>query len=383
MTNLFSFPDRATGFLGSRLTEARLAKQMSRAELARDLDITGQAVGYYETGERRPDMGVVMKLATTLAQPVSFFLKQPPPMHGDIGTRFFRSVGPKTQKMNSALQVKTKWLWEIVNFLSREIRLPEVDLPQFEAKTGSEYRLSDIETIARETRRAFGFGDGPISNMVATLESRGVVVTRFEIGNKAVDAFSCWVGNRPYVMLGTDKRSSCRSRFDAAHELGHLVLHRDITQEDILDKETLTRIEREANWFAGAFLLPRDKLLEEFYSTRMAHLQGLKARWKVSMQAIAHRAKDIGAIDEHQYILFRKQVSHNKWLSVEPLDREIPIEQPEYLLKCWRLLVDRRVVSGDGAEEAVGFSLELVQQLLGSVPQQQPRAEAWTPKLVN
>lgn len=237
--------------------------------------------------------------------------------------------------------------------------------------------------FARETRRAFGFGDGPISNMVATLESRGVVVTRFEIGNKSVDAFSCWVGNRPYVMLGTDKRSSCRSRFDAAHELGHLVLHRDITQEDILDKETLTRIEREANWFAGAFLLPREKLLEEFYSTRMAHLQGLKARWKVSMQAIAHRAKDIGAIDEYQYILFRKQVSHNKWLSVEPLDREIAIEQPEYLLKCWKLLVERGIVSGDGAEEAVGFSLELVQQLLGSLPQQQPRAEAWTPKLVN
>lgn len=383
MSNLFSFPDRATGFLGSRLTEARLAKQMSRAELARDLDVTGQAVGYYEAGERRPDMGVVMKLAAILEQPVSFFLKQPPPMQGDFGTRFFRSVGPKTQKMNSALQVKTKWLWEIVNFLSREIRLPEVSLPQFEAKTGSEYRLSDIEMFARETRRAFGFGDGPISNMVATLESRGVVVTRFEIGNKSVDAFSCWVGNRPYVMLGTDKRSSCRSRFDAAHELGHLVLHRDITQEDILDKKTLTRIEREANWFAGAFLLPREKLLEEFYSTRMAHLQGLKARWKVSMQAIAHRAKDIGAIDEHQYILFRKQISHNKWLSVEPLDREIAIEQPEYLLKCWKLLVERGIVSGDGAEEAVGFSLELVQQLLGSLPQQQPRAEAWTPKLVN
>jgi Zn-dependent peptidase ImmA (M78 family)/transcriptional regulator with XRE-family HTH domain len=382
MSGLFFFPDRATGFLGFRLTEARLSKQMSRAELARELDITGQAVGYYETGERRPDMGVVMKLAAALDQPVSFFLKSPPPLVGEIGTRFFRSVGPKTQKTHHALQVKTKWLWELVSFISQEIRLPEVSLPQFEATTGSEYSLADIEEIARETRRCFGFGDGPISNMVATLESRGVVVTRFEIGDTAIDAFSCWVGGRPFVMLGSDKRSSCRSRFDAAHELGHLVLHRDITQEDIVDKATLARIEREANWFAGAFLLPREKLLEEFYSTRMSHLEGLKARWKVSMQAIAHRAKDVGAIDEYQYILFRKQISHNKWLSVEPLDREIPMEQPEFLLKCWKLLVDRGVVNDGGAEDAVGFSLELVQRLFGKVPEGRRVPEAWTPKLV-
>jgi Zn-dependent peptidase ImmA (M78 family)/transcriptional regulator with XRE-family HTH domain len=385
MSNLFQFPDRATGFVPYRLTEARLAKHMSRAELARELDVTGQAVGYYETGERRPDMSTLLRISEILKQPVSFFLKPTSVSQtGEIGTRFFRSVGPKTQKTNNALQVKTKWLWEIVDFISREIRLPAVDLPQFEARTGSsEYSLADIEDIARETRRQFGFGDGPISNMVATLETRGVVVTRFEIEDGAIDAFSCWVGGRPYVMLGSDKRSSCRSRFDAAHELGHLVLHRDITQEDISDKKTLARIEREANWFAGSFLLPREKLLQEFYSTRMSHLEGLKARWRVSMQAIAHRAKDVGAIDEYQYILFRKQISHNKWLSVEPLDRDIPLEQPAFLLKCWKLLVERGKVPEVSTEDAIGFSLELVQRLCGVVPECVQPQEPLTPRLIN
>jgi Zn-dependent peptidase ImmA (M78 family)/DNA-binding XRE family transcriptional regulator len=383
MTNLFQFPDRATGFVPSRLTEARLAKQMSRAELARELDVTGQAVGYYEAGERRPDMSVLLRLSDILEQPVSFFLRFADVSEGEIGTRFFRSVGPKTQKTNNALQVKTKWLHEIVNFISKDIRLPSVELPQFEARHGSEYTLTDIEDMAHETRRRFGFGDGPISNMVATLESRGVIVTRFEVGNSAIDAFSCWVGPRPYVMLGSDKRSSCRSRFDAAHELGHLVLHRDITQEDIQDKATLSRIEREANWFAGAFLLPRGKLLEEFYSTRMSHLLGLKTRWRVSMQAIAHRAKDIGAIDEYQYILFRKQVSYNKWIAIEPLDKDIPLEQPAFLLKCWKLLVERGRVPEIATEDVVGFSLELVQRLCGHVPQQQKPPEPLAPRLIS
>ena len=114
----------------------------------------------------------------------------------------------------------------------------------------------------------------------------------------------------------------------------------------------------------------------------MSHLEGLKARWRVSMQAIAHRAKDIGAIDEYQYILFRKQISYNKWLTVEPLDNEIPLEQPTFLLKCWKLLVDRGRVPEFATEDAVGFSLELVQRLCGVVPDQAKPQEVLTPRLI-
>ncbi|MEK2654790.1 ImmA/IrrE family metallo-endopeptidase [Pseudomonas aeruginosa] len=41
-----------------------------------------------------------------------------------------------------------------------------------------------------------------------------------------VNAFSCWRrGVTPFVFLNTQKSAEA-SRFDAAHELGHLVLHR-------------------------------------------------------------------------------------------------------------------------------------------------------------
>ena len=100
MSELVAFPDRATGFVPQRLVEARLALQMSRAELARELSLTGQAIGYYEAGDRRPDMSVLLRMAEVLRQPVSFFLSEGPVFDGPRGTRFFRSIGSISNKVN-------------------------------------------------------------------------------------------------------------------------------------------------------------------------------------------------------------------------------------------------------------------------------------------
>lgn len=365
MNNLFAFPDRATGFVSDRLVEARLAKQMSRAELARELDLTGQAIGYYETGDRRPDMSILLRMAEVLKQPVSFFLRSGPSFEGR-GTRFFRSIGTRSNKVNHALDVKTKWLWEIVGFIGQHIKLPPVNLPDVPASLDAGgYTLAEIEQIAIAVRRHWRLGDGPIANVTALFETHGIVVTRFELGSDEISAFSCWIRKRPYILLGSDKKSCCRGRYDSCHELGHMLLHRHIGQEDLEDKSIREQIELEANMFAGAFLIPRPAMFREFYSTRMKHLQGMKERWRVSMQAIAHRAKDIGIIDEDQYILFRKQVSYNRWQKDEPLDKVIPLEQPNWLLNCWKMLVKTELVRESGVEDELGFSLELVTRLFG------------------
>jgi Zn-dependent peptidase ImmA (M78 family) len=142
-------------------------------------------------------------------------------------------------------------------------------------------------------------------------------------------------------------------------------MHGDIAQEDIEDKQTRDRLEREANLFAGAFLIPRSSLLHEFYSTRVAHIKGLKARWRVSIQAIAHRAKEVGIIDESQYISFRKQISFHNWIKNEPLDDQIPLEQPQLLMRSWNAFVDKRGISGSAIEDTLGFTAERVFELFG------------------
>ena len=266
MANIFQFPDRAAGVVPQRLADARVALQLSRADVARALDVTGTTIGHYESGDRRPDMNTLLQISRILHQPVSFFFKETNINLSKKKVRFFRSVGPKSNKLNMALDVRTNWLWEFVQtLLDAGIRLPTPNVPFYDDVVhDGEYSLNQIEYIASRSRRHWGLSDGPINNMVALLESQGVIVCRFHMGSEKVDAFSCWVDGRPYILLGAEKASGVRSRFDAAHELGHLILHRDISQDDLESKSIRERIEREANWFAGAFLLPRGSLFREF-----------------------------------------------------------------------------------------------------------------------
>jgi Zn-dependent peptidase ImmA (M78 family)/transcriptional regulator with XRE-family HTH domain len=367
MTNIFHFPDRAAGVVPQRIADARIALQLSRADVARALEVTGTTIAYYENGDRKPDMTTLLRLAPILRQPISFFFKETKINLNKKKVRFFRSVGPKSNKLNIALDVRTNWLWEFVQaLLEAGIRLPTPTLPFFDdVHRNDGYSLQQVEYLASRTRRIWNMGDGPINNMVALLESQGVIVSRFEIGSEKIDAFSCWVDGRPYVLLGSDKASAVRSRFDAAHELGHLILHRDISPEDLESKSIRDKIECEANWFAGAFLLPRSSLFREFYSTRANHLKGLKQRWLVSMQAIAHRAKDIGAIDENQYVAFRIQMTKRKELSKEPLDDVIPVERPGLLYNAWKKLVENGKLPKLDSDETMGMSLEILQDHFG------------------
>jgi Zn-dependent peptidase ImmA (M78 family)/transcriptional regulator with XRE-family HTH domain len=365
MTNILFLPDRGPGFVPERLTEARIARQMSRRELAELAQITGQSIAYYESGERCPDMRMVLKFSESLGRSPGFFLTGSSAVRGGIQTRFFRSTGRRSNRVNDALDVRTKWLWEVVAFIVSRVRLPTVNLPECPQPAAKDFFLPvEIEDIAQLTRRHWGLGDGPIANMVALLETYGAVATRFSLGSARIDAFSCWISGKPYIVLGSDRKSAARSRFDAAHELGHLILHRDISQEDIQKKSVLDRIEQEANRFAGAFLFPRNSFLSEFYSTRMGHLAGLKRRWRVSIQAIAHRAKDLDAIDEYQYINFRKQISAQKMLVVETLDDVLPLENPSLLVKAWDLISQGGSASRV-ADTEFGLGADLVEEVCG------------------
>ncbi len=89
-----------------------------------------------------------------------------------------------------------------------------------------------------------------------------------------------------------------RQRFTIAHELGHLVLHRNQKQRFNCDKEsvyagheTLRLIEREADDFASNLLMPGDRL-RDWISNRHIDLHALSAiaqRFQVSFEALCIR----------------------------------------------------------------------------------------------
>src|SRR6202012_424169 len=89
--------------------------------------------------------------------------------------------------------------------------------------------------------------------------------------------------DRPHILLATDKMSFPRRQMDAAHEMAHAALHKNVSKDDL--KRDLKEIERQAFRLASAFLLPSTTYPYEVKRKSLAELQGLKAKWRVSIKA--------------------------------------------------------------------------------------------------
>jgi len=356
----------------ARLLEARLASRLNQSELANLVGVSRQAISAYEQGGKTPEPATMRMLASALDQPVSFFTKADAPTFGTHSVNFFRKTGADTKRRNMACEVYANWLSRTAYVFDPVVNFPAVDLPGFEPQSSgsSTYDDDEIEEIAEKVRDHFGLGLGPISNVIRLLEAKGVVIGRVQIPGENIEAFSFWSGVRPFIFLASDKDSGARARFDAAHELAHLVLHRWVGADEIEDRDRLREIEAEADRFAGAFLLPRQSFPNEVYSPRLMAFVDLKARWKASIQAMIYRCKDIGIFDEQQIINLYKQLSFKKWRKTEPLDGPggIPLEQPLLLRKIAELVVESGHRKKDEIKSGLAFSPSIIEQLAGLPP---------------
>jgi Zn-dependent peptidase ImmA (M78 family)/transcriptional regulator with XRE-family HTH domain len=326
--------------LPEKLSEAREAFGLNLTELAECLGVTRQAVSRYELGTLTPSPDIMTKLAATLEQPLIFFTSVRPTSTLASGAAFFRSFKSTSATSRRICLRQRQWLIDGYSYLSQFVNFPETKV---EEHSQDSYSQEDIESIAKQCRRSWGLGDGPIYNMVELLEAHGFVVARAQFGQSKIDAFSFWHGSRPYIFLGADKSSACRSRFDAAHELGHMVLHGGITLEQLEDPDTLKRIEKEADRFASAFLLPLTSFPNEIFSSKLSHFIELKKRWKASMAAMIYRCSTLEIFSEEQVLNLRKQMSMQKMRANEPLDDVIPIETPTSLAKAANLILQNQI----------------------------------------
>lgn len=326
-----------------RLRDARKALRMTQDELGSRIGVTRQAISSFESGTKSPDPETFVSLANALMQPRAFFTNEDRPVFGQFGSKFFRKTGPETIRRNDACSVLGHWFVQAVRYLDDFVNYPPVDLPSATAASADgRYTSDEIEEIAADCRTQWGLGLGPITNVLALLESKGIAICRYEIVGERVDAFSFWNGERPFIFMASEKEAGVRIRFDAAHELAHLVLHRWIEQEEIADPKILKRIEAEADRFAGAFLLPRKSFPNEVYTARLDAFLDLKRRWAVSIQAMIYRCKDLGLIDDDQFMNLYKQISYRKWRTKEPLDdpKAIRIEQPKLLQRAASMVLE-------------------------------------------
>jgi Zn-dependent peptidase ImmA (M78 family) len=266
-------------------------------------------------------------------------------MHGE-GPMFFRSMASTTQMLRRRARARLRWAQDISLSLQEWVDLPAVDLPQLEAKDYQEIRDEDIEQMALSCRNRWGLGTGPISDVLLVIENAGICVVKEEIGSVTMDGLSNWsaADGRPYILVAADKDTCVRSRLDAAHELGHLVLHRHLREKALSDAASFKEIERQAFHFAGAFLLPAESFAAEIWSPALNNFLVIKERWKVSIGAMIKRCSALGMMmtEEYERRLW-KHYSARGWRKDEPLDDVLPVENPRLIARSVRLLIDEKV----------------------------------------
>ncbi len=286
---------------------------MTYKALAEELGMSSKMLSLYEKENRHiPTEESIKLISLALRYPIHFFYGAD--IEGvDSSTVAFRSLkSMKASQQHAAIAAGQLGVL-LSEYLEHSFSLPRHDLPDFR---GSD----DFESVADELRQRWKLGQKGIKNIVHLLESKGVRVFSLAENTADVDAFSFWKGGTPYIFLNT-RKSSERSRFDAAHELGHLILHRHRSN-------TGKDAEREADAFASAFLMPAVSVIEHAprYVT-ISSLIKLKKIWSVSLVSLVYRVNKLGLLTEWQYRTLMMDASKKGFRSKEPegCEREVSL----------------------------------------------------------
>lgn len=330
------------GFNGDALRLAREFRGYRKNELAEMLNLTPSAITQFERKTIRPSSQHVAQLAWALRFPRSFFAQV------DVSA-FFSADHCHFRSLRSATQIARRKMVGAGNLVARIVDFVEeygVELPAEQVSIHAlshANTLEEIEDAALSLRSNWGLGLGPIDNVMALLEKNGIVVCRLLEDCKTLDAFSSWHRNRPYIFLNTEKNSTSRTRFDALHEVGHLIIHNECLPGD-------KQQEDQANYFASSFLMPREPFLKECPKRLVwQHFYEMKSRWKVSLAALVRRARDLKILSEETYKRANMIIGKNGWRTSEPY--EPPQESPVILADSIKLLLEHGSTFSDIADK--------------------------------
>ena len=322
--------------LGERLRQARLAAGLSLEGLAERLDrpLTKQALSKYERGLSQPPPSRIADIAAALNVRASSLLAEPDVEIEWIAYRKLQRLSKSRQEQVTAVATQR---------LESEVRLRELfhladrhDLPE----PIQVQHARDCEYAAAVLRMRWNLGDRPVDSLVEQIEEHGCAVVAWP-EEWGFDGLSGWADRTPVLVLN-EAAPADRLRFNAAHEIGHLVMKR--TGDEKQD-------EAFAHRFAASFLLPAEAARRELGSRRreltIDELGLLKQRWGLSMQAWIRRAHDLEIISGQLYRRLNMRFRQEGWHRDEPVEYKRD-ESPTLLRRLvLRALAERMITSGE------------------------------------
>lgn len=339
---------------GQRLELARKRAGFSLRGLSNALggQPSHQAIRKYEKGEMTPSGSVLVALARALGVSVDFLMSDQVQALAGVEFRKRSSTSAKDRA-----RVEAEVMDQVDRYLTVE-ELLELDSAHWTSPI-QPTRLADeadAEEVAERVRDAWDLGDDPIPNLTELLEERGLKVFVISLP-ESVSGLTCWVvrpddGDRTPVIIVNRNHGLERRRFTLAHELAHRVL----------DADAPVNIERAANRFAGAFLVPANHLRYRVSSSRHSGRRQisygetirLKRFYRVSAAALLMRLCQIGVLSESA-MRYAFQTFANGWrrCEPEPLEErsECPCELPRRFERlCYWALAERLIAPTRAAQ---------------------------------
>jgi len=340
-----------------RIREAREACGLQLEAFAELLEVTKQAVARYESGHLVPSGETMRRIIGVTGQPPAFFVTPRKRAASGIAP-FWRGLKRMELHHRKRVSRRLEWASDIVAYIDQYIDLPEVTLPpvEFDATLQS---FEQIEQAADALRDKWGLGRGPIRDLSAIMELHGFILVRESVHCSDMDAVSAWQGGRPYVLFSADVSSGPRTAYNLAHELGHMLLHSLVE----VASNTLQQIEKQANRFASALLLPQDTFSREVLGTSLNHFLFLKEKWGVSIAAMAYRCRDLDIMNTNQFGYIFRQLNLKMIRDREPLDDRFQTRLPSILSGSIRMLLDHGVQTKTQIEDALALNPSDIESL--------------------
>lgn len=295
-------------------------------ELALELGIKSNALNRLNT-EQSITYKQLEKIAKHFDRGVLFFLDETPVDEAHFHTAQFRTLANQKPE----LSVKLKKLIKRVEkqravYLSLQDDLDDSQRPQFAPPS---IPTNDPAEAARVIRQWLGLNDtNDFDSYRKAIEAKGILVFRtngyngkWQIAKEnPILGFTLYDANCPVIVV---KKLDYETQqcFTLMHELGHVILHKKSSIDDINDFYSHQGMEKDANAFAGNLLVPKSFLTvindndrPDDVSQYDSWLEYHKRKWGVSTEVILRRLLDSNRLPQIKYDEYRQ------WRSEAPLN---------------------------------------------------------------
>ncbi len=297
----------STGSLiGFNVRRIRAARAIGQEELAQMAGVSRSGLQQIEKGAVTPNVSTLKQLAEALNVQIWELVQESPRL---TAVRFRSKKKMRTRE--DILAKVASWLRDYKDLEDLLGEKLEYELNNLEEQLqGVPYEKRPHEA-AMMARKALGLDDEVVLDICGLLESAGIKM--FPLAVDAEDFFGLAVAPEsggPAIAVNCSNRLPVeRWIFTAAHEFGHLLLHRESFGAD-KDREVQEQ-ENEANSFASHFLMPDAAFAKQFrYAYGCDLLDAvfkMKRIFLVSYKTVLIRLQEMGMVDRSVWGRFHAQ----------------------------------------------------------------------------